>query len=72
MILGWLGKVEGHTDYRNEQAANRHQENGKLWPTFFGPLVVSWWQLGCKFKNADNLEGAHSDAGQAHREAKDE
>lgn len=71
-VLRRLRRVNGHTDRRNKQHEDRHQENCKLWPVFFGPLVIGRRQLGCKFKNADHLEGAHSDAGQAHSEAEDE
>lgn len=68
-IHGRPGGVEGHTEHGNDQHDGRHQENCELWPVFFCPLVIGWRQLGCKFKNADNLKGAHSDAGQAHSEA---
>ena len=71
-ILAGLGRVEGHTEHRYNQEGGRHKENGDLWPTFLGPLVIGRRQLGRKFKNADDLEGAHSDAGQAHSEAKHE
>lgn len=37
-----------------------------------GPAVVGRRQLGGKLENADNLQGAHGDAGQAHGEAEDE
>lgn len=71
-ILGRLGLVECHTEHRYEQNGEGHKENGNLWSIFFGPSVIDGRQFGCKFKNADDLEGPHSDAGQAHSEAKDE
>lgn len=71
-ILGRPGRVDGHTEHRYEQDGDGHKENGTLRPMFFGPPVIGRRQFGCKFKNADDLEGAHSDAGQAHSEAEDE
>lgn len=71
-ILGWLGGTHSHTEHGDAQDGDRHDENGHLWPLLFGPLVVGWRQPRGKFKNADDLQWAHSDAGQAHSEAERE
>lgn len=71
-ILGRLGRVEGHAEHRYECDGHGHKENGELWPMIFGPLVIGRRQLGGKFKNANDLEGAHCDTGKAHSEAEAE
>lgn len=71
-VLGGLGRADGHAQHRDAQDGGRRHEDGHLGPAVFSPPVVDRRQPRGKFKNADDLEGAHGDAGQTHGEAERE
>lgn len=71
-ILGGLGRADSHTEHRDAQDGDRCDENGHLRPMILGPLVVGWRQPRRKFKDADDLQRAHADAGQKHSETEHE
>lgn len=71
-VLGRLRGLDGDADHRCEEDDEGQEQNGALWPMVLGPAVVGWWQPGGELENADDLQGAHGDAGQAHGKAEHE